>query len=296
MSPLLPALGLVLCVLGATVGYVLSRSVPAGARSLIPVDPDADNRPSRMARLREGLARRFGQLFLAGMSPKRQAEIRRRIDIAGRPGGLTLEGYGGLKAASTIIGALFGTLGALLIASPLAAIGGLLIGWLQVDLTLIAQGKARQARITRDLPDFLDVLTVTVGAGLGFRSAMSRVADALGGPVGDEVRLALTQMGYGAPRRAALEGIRDRNDSPELAQFITALLQAEELGAPLSEALASIAEDMRKAFQQSARRNASRAAPRVSLVISLLGVPAFLIVLMTALYISSNIDFGALGG
>ena len=103
------------------------------------------------------------------------------------------------------------------------------------------EGRLRQEQIERDLPDFLDILAVTVRAGLGYRLALGRVAEALGGPVGEEMLVALRQMSLGATRRAAFEALRDRNASEQLSSFVAAQLQAEELGVPLSEALNDIA-------------------------------------------------------
>jgi len=296
VNPLLPAAALLLCAIGLIGGMALMRSIPEGAQRIIPQD-DADRRPSALARMRLWLAARYGAAFLRGMGESRVATVRHRIDAAGRPGGITLERYGGMKAAATI---LFGSLGAItglfLGQLPLFTVTGLLFGWLEPDLSLLSQARRRQARIDRDLPDFLDVLTVTISAGLSFRNAMARVGEALGGPMGQEVKIALAQMRYGAPRRTALEAIRDRNDSESLAQFISALLQAEELGSPLADAMADISEDMRRAFDQRARRDAQRAVPRVSLIITMLAVPAVLVLVLGALWVGADVDLSLFGG
>ncbi len=166
-----------------------------------------------------------------------------------------------------ILGGPFALL-ALLGSSPLLAIlaGGL--GWFAPDVWVSRSGRLRQERIERDLPDFLDILAVTVRAGLGYRLSLARVAESLGGPVGEEMLIALRQMELGASRRAAFEALRERNASEQLSSFVAAQLQAEELGVPLSEALNDIAGDMRRAAHQAARRRAARAAPRVSLVVT----------------------------
>ena len=108
------------------------------------------------------------------------------------------------------------------------------------------------------------MLTVTVGAGLGFRNALDRVSSELEGPLSEEVQTVLRQLSLGSSRRAAFEGLKERNDSETLQQFVTALLHAEELGAPLGDTLSAIATDMRKAFAQDARRRAARAPSRAS--------------------------------
>ena len=92
------------------------------------------------------------------------------------------------------------------------------------------------------------------------------MAESLGGPVGEEMLVALRQMELGASRRAAFEALRERNASEQLTSFVAAQLQAEELGVPLSEALNDIAADMRRAAHQPARRRA-RARRRASSLI-----------------------------
>lgn len=295
MNPLFPALGLTLCLLLALRGVALARSTPEGVQRLIGMDENGrSQRRSLIAAAGAALGRRFGASTLALMSEKRRAAIRHRIDAAGRPGGMTLESYAAAKAGSTILFAFLGLVLAAVTGSLLLVPALALLGWLQGDLRLASTARRRQARIERDLPDFLDVLVVTVQAGLGFRDALGRVADALGGPLGQECRIALQQMGYGQARRAAFEGIRERSDSESLSQFMTALLQAEELGAPLGEALSTIAEDMRKSFGQRARREAARAVPRISIITVMIIMPGVIVLLLAAFYISSGADYGSL--
>ena len=155
-----------------------------------------------------------------------------------------------------------------------------LLGWFGPDVWLARQGRVRQERIERDLPDFLDILAVTVRAGLGYRAALGARREALGGPIGEEMLTALRQMELGASRRQAFLALRERNASESLGSFVAAQLQAEELGVPLSEALNDIAEDMRRAAHQAARRRAARAAPRVSLIVTTLIVPGSMILIL----------------
>ena len=155
----------------------------------------------------------------------------------------------------------------------------------------------RQERIERDLPDFLDILAVTVRAGLGYRAALGRVAEALGGPIAEEMLTALRQMELGASRRQAFLALRERSESESLATFIAAQLQAEELGVPLSKALNDIAEDMRRSAHQNARRRASRAAPRVSLIVTTMIVPGAMILILVSILLGSDLsESGLLGG
>ncbi len=231
--------------------------------------------------------RRFAPLVLKLMGPARVAGVRRRINAAGRPGGMTADIYATRVAGSVIV---FGAVGALVMLQASLVFGLLLIatGVLWPDLSLRALARNRQYEIERTLPDFLDVLSVTVSAGLGFRHALSRVAESMRGPLSEEFRVALRQMELGTTRREAFEEMRTRNSAESLSQFVTAILQAEELGAPLTQALLEISADMRRESAQAARRRAARTAPRVTLIVTLVMVPGVLILLAGALYVAQG--------
>lgn len=206
---------------------------------------------------------------------------------------MTIEAYAGRKASFTII---FGLLGVLFLLQGRAITGLVFIaaglGW--IDLWLAVTSRRRRERVDRDLPDFLDVLAVTVSAGVAFRTALARVAESAGGPLGDEVLLCLRQMELGVSRRDALGAMRTRTASEPLGQMVTALLQAEELGAPLSDTLVDLAVDMRRAAAQEARRRAARAAPRITLVATLIIMPGAMILIGVGLFLNSGVDFGNL--
>jgi tight adherence protein C len=256
-----------------------------------------EERRSLIRRMVERLAARLGPRIAPGIRLSRREAIARRLDLAGRPGGLTVQRFIGLKAALAVIAGGFFLF--------LAAIGGswLLVfvatgtGWFAPDILLSRSGRLRQEKIERDLPDFLDILAVTVRAGLGYRSALQRVAESLGGPAGEEILISLRQMDLGASRRDAFLALRERNNSESLSTFIGAQLQAEELGVPLSEALNDIALDMRRSAAQTARRRAARAAPRISLIVTTLIVPGSIILILASMLLGTDVlDSGVLGG
>lgn len=228
------------------------------------------------------------------LAPWRPA-IRKRIDAAGRPGGLTVEGYARRTAGYVV---LFGGLGLLLVITGRPLFGFLcFLGSFQCELSLYAKRKSRQDDIERTMPDFLDVLAVTVSAGLSFRLALARVAESMPGALGEEFVVALRQMELGTPRREAFEDLRDRNKSEAVNQFVTALLQAEELGAPLSTALADISNDLRRNSAQWAKRKAQRATPKITGITMGFTLPAQILIVITAMFYGSGVNFGGvLGG
>ncbi|MDO4716972.1 MAG: type II secretion system F family protein [Propionibacteriaceae bacterium] len=218
--------------------------------------------------------------------------LQRLIDLAGRPSGVSVDSVLGRQA------------GLLLIAIPIAMIYSLLgqgivvvlivflfLIWPLIRLTTLA--RKRREQIDNDLPDFLDVLAVTVSAGVGFRSALGTVSSRFGGPLAEEVTTTLHQISNGASVRSAFRNMRRRTNSDSVNEFVTAYLQAEELGAPLVDSLNQIALDMRRSAAQRALQRAAGVAPRITLISTLVMVPGTLIIVMIGLFVGSGVDLFA---
>jgi tight adherence protein C len=250
-------------------------------------------RRSVIVRLVSALAARLGPRLAPSLRASRRAVLEHRLDYAGRPGALTVQGFIGLKAAlAVLLGPGVGGFLALLGTNPVFIVLLTLIGWFGPDLWLARAGRLRQEAIERTLPDFLDILAVSVRAGLGYRYALRRVAEALEGPVSEEMLTVLRQIELGQDRREAFLALRERNKSESLKSFVAAQLQAEELGVPLAEALNDIATDMRRLAHQNARRQAQRAGPRVSLLVTTLIVPGSMILILLAVFFATGADGG----
>ncbi|MFC8274452.1 DUF5936 domain-containing protein [Streptomyces sp. NPDC057271] len=241
------------------------------------------------------LGMRYSAVVLRAMGPKRVNAVRRRIDLAGNPGGLTIDRYGARRAVYGFLGGLGGLVmlsnGDVLVALLLFAFAAF---WTEVGIWSAI--RIRKDQIERTLPDFLDVLAVVVSAGLAFRQALDRVADQYEGPWSDELRITLRQMDMGVSRRQAFDELRRRNDSEQVAQFVTALQQGEELGAPIVETLIQIANDMRRTDAQNARRKAAKAVPKATMVITTLMVPATMILLGAGLFLGTGTNLGSITG
>jgi len=283
--------GAACCALGIR-GLVLMRAPSRiERRELLDQPTERGGRLGPTRQLIELLGARLGPVLLARMGPRMREAAVRRLDLAGRPAGIGLERYAELKAALLAIAAVLAIL-FLALGSWFVALVCLLVGWIGLDAWLSRTGRRRQTQLERDLPDFIDILAITVRAGTGYRAALRRVASALSGPAADEVLATLRQLDLGATRREAFESLRDRNNSPTLDGFVAAQLQAEELGVPLADALASIAEDTRRAAAQTARRRAQRAAPRISLIGAVVLLPATMILIAAGMIIGSGIHLG----
>ncbi len=291
INPALTGLAGACCCGVAVRGLVLLRSQsPVERRELLELQAEL-NRAGRRGptrRLIELLGSWLGPSLLARMRPSRREAVTHRLDLAGRPGGLDLERYAELKAALLAVGGLLAVLFVAL-GSWVAAALCLAAAWIGVDLWLRRTGRLRQTQLERNLPDFIEILSITVRAGTGYRAALERVASSLAGPPAEEIDKTLRQMDLGSTRREAFEALRARNASPTLDNFVAAQLQAEELGVALADALASIAADTRRSAAQAARRRAQRATPRVSLIAAIVLLPATMILIAVGLYIGSGV-------
>ncbi|MFV0407027.1 MAG: type II secretion system F family protein [Propioniciclava sp.] len=221
--------------------------------------------------------------------------LQRLIDLAGRPPGVSVDSVLAQQAGLFLI-SLPAVILFVLVGSPI--LGLLLIPltllWPLVRLTTTA--RKRREQIDRDMPDFLDVLAVTVTAGIGFRSALDTVSLRFGGPLGEEITTTLQQIANGATLRSAFTDFQHRTDSTSVEEFVRAYLQAEELGAPLVDSLNQIATDLRSSAAQQALQKAAGIAPRITLITTLVMVPAALILVVVGLFIGVDVDLGAILG
>jgi tight adherence protein C len=292
------ALGLALA--GLLSYYVLIRGLRM-VRAQPDFDVDADpgtmhptalppDRRSLVAGVYRVLGRWSGPTISGLLGPRWRLLVTQLLAAGGQPRGLDVAGFAELQGAYTTL-AVFGTL--LMIVRGLAVFG-VLMGLLLLaypTVWLYSEAQRRQRQIEQELPDFLDILAITVTAGLGFRSAMERVGETLEGPLSDEIRRTLRRMDVGVRRRQAFVELRERNPrSATMGLFVTAIIQAEELGAPLADTLNQLAADMRREFSQQARRRAARAAPRVSLIITMIIMPAIVALIVVSLFLGSDVN------
>ena len=161
---------------------------------------------------------------------------------------------------------------------------------------LAGRVRARGRALLRELPDLLDLLAICVESGMALDPALAVTGRRLGGALGEEVGLVLRDLSLGTPRAAAYRALVERAGLPELARTVGALLQAEELGAPLSRALHGQAESLRAARRQAARDRAARAAPKIQLVVAMVMVPAILLLVIGVLAIEMARQVGAVIG
>ena len=259
------------------------------------VEEKKENGPGPLVRLSDWLGLGLQRTLLSIYGPARLRALDQRLDRAGRPEGLTARDFVRRQSGMTGVGVIAGLL-VVVAGQPLIAALLTLVMALALPLWLRSAARARQDRISRELPDFLDVLAVTVAAGLSLQSAMERVVEADDRPLSQEIRRVLEDMRLGKVRRAALTALRDRNDSQSIGSWVTAMLQAEELGSPLSGALNDIAAEIRREAAQMAKRKAARTAPQVSLVVTFTIMPGAMLLVVASLLLSNLDTLGRLFG
>jgi len=224
--------------------------------------------------------------------------IEKRLMLAGNPGGMRTAEFLGLRLIVAGAGAGLGALVGLLflggfVGILVALVLGFLMGYLAPDFWLRRRIRARQHKILLQVPDALDLLTISVRAGLGFDAALAKVVEKTEGPLPDEFRRALAEVRVGRTRRDALRDIVTRTEVPALSNFIGAVIQAEQLGVAISKVLQVQSEQLRIERRQRAEELAAKAP--IKMLFPLVGCifPSMFIVLLGPAMLRI---VGALGG
>jgi tight adherence protein C len=225
------------------------------------------------------------------------ASLRHKLVLAGNPPGFEVDRlliFKVLGVASGIVWvplvlwglALTGTTG-------LLAIGFLWVAsFLAPDLSLSRKIEARQTEIARRLPDILDLLVISVEAGLGFEQAIDRTSSSVPGPLSEEFRRMLQETRVGASRADALRALDQRTEVPELRSFILAMLQADTFGVSIARILRAQAEEMRIRRRLAAQELAQKAPIKMLFPLVLCIFPAMFVVVLGPAFISISKNIG----
>ncbi|MEV5600994.1 DUF5936 domain-containing protein [Streptomyces sp. NPDC052299] len=284
-----------LAVLGAFQGVRMYRADAKLPGDLAVALEIGASRTSATGSAIDRIGMRYAPRVLSLMGPRRVDRIRRKLDMAGNPRGLTVDRYAARRAVFGGLGIL-AALAMLMNGQVVLAVILLVYGLFWTDVIIRAAIARRKDDIERTLPDFLDVLAVVVSAGLGFRQALERVAEKYTGPWSDELRITLRQMDMGVSRRDAFDQLRRRNDSEQVSMFVSALQQGEELGAPIVDTLIQIANDMRRTDAQNARRKAAKAVPKATLIVTSFMLPGTIILIAVGFYYAANVNINEIFG
>jgi tight adherence protein C len=211
--------------------------------------------------------------------------ISRKLVLAGNPPGWTADKIAAIKVLAAGTGAAVGWLAAVALErGPLGLVGGAVvlggIGALAPGATLDIKAKGRQEGIRRALPDTMDLLTISVEAGLGFDAALHQVVKSTEGPLAQEIARMLQEMQVGVSRVDALRSLASRTDVEELTGFTLAIIQAEQFGVSVSKVLRSQASVLRTKRRQRAEEKAMKVPVKILFPLIFCILPAMFIVLM----------------
>ncbi len=222
----------------------------------------------------------------------------KRLAMAGNPGEMRTADWLGIKGIASIATAgvlflVFGVLGGNLVSGAVFALIGAGIGYILPEFWLSGRIKKRRKLILMQIPDALDLLTISVRAGLGFDAALGKVVEKMQGPLIDEFRRALAEVRVGKVRREALRDIIARTEVQPLTNFIGAIIQAEQLGVSISKVLQVQSEQLRIERRQRAEEMAAKAP--IKMLFPLVGCifPSLFIVILGPAIILIVANLGA---
>ena len=211
--------------------------------------------------------------------------IRRQLDRAGNPAKWTLDRVIAFK----VMGAGAGFIAGLLV-TQLMGVGtttrivdcgaGLAIGFLAPNLYLYQVAYDRAAKMQRELPDAIDLMTISVESGLGFDAAVQQVAKNTEGPLAEEFARVLREMQIGQGRSDALRALGERTTVPELRTFVGAMVQADAFGIPIAQVLRVQSSEIRVKRRQRAEQKAQQVPVKITIPLIFTILPTLFIAVM----------------
>ena len=291
---LFTALVVALSILG-----VLTSAGGAGARSVAAVQA-MNSAPSIIA---DELDRPFTERVIAPLGERlvgvgrkitradTAAKIAHRLDIAGNPPAWDVNRIIGLKVLG--LGGV-GTLGFLFCLSRgyelnkvmLLTAGFAAFGYLLPNILLKNAGDKRETLMRNALPDAIDLLTISVEAGLGFDAAVARVAKNTSGPLAQEFSRLLQEMQLGIGRAEAMRAMGERTSLADLKSFCLAMVQADSLGIPIARVLRIQSHEMRTKRRQRAEEAAQKVPVKILFPVIFFILPTIFIVVIGPVFLS----------
>lgn len=211
--------------------------------------------------------------------------IRQKLELAGNPPGWSVDRVTSLKFVG-----FASALGLTLVACLTLAVGmgpalavcviAALVGYLAPNMYLYQKAYDRTQKIQRALPDALDLLTISVEAGLGFDAALSHVAKNTEGPLADELSRVLQEMQIGLGRAAALRALAERTNVTDLRGFVSSMVQADAFGIPIGNVLRVQSSEIRTKRRQRAEELAQKVPVKILFPLMLFILPCLFIAVM----------------
>jgi tight adherence protein C len=234
--------------------------------------------------LLDRVATRLGDRFAHRLGHLRESELRRRLAAAGAYR-ITPRKFLGYRLLATIVTPvvwawLASTAGESSGTTIVGAVVAAVVGWIMPMVMLKTRAERRARQIDDDLPELIDLLIVTIEAGLGFIGSMQEAANHLNGPLGDELRLTLQEQRMGLAIDEALRNMLARTETPAMRSFVRSILQGETLGVSIGQIMRNLADEMRTRRRQKAEERAQKAPVKILFPLIFLIFPAMFVILL----------------
>lgn len=294
-----------LALIGAAVVLVVRAAAIARARSVHTLSQigsysfasaSADAAGRSLGGTVDGIAARLGELAEKAFGRLDEKRIRTLLISAGIYG-ISPRKFTGYRVLSVVALPLLWTW--MFSAGGMAAflfvlgLGGMIYaGWRLPVWIVQMRARRRLAQIEYDLPELIDLLVVTVEAGVGFNASLSLAADRLSGPLGEEIRLVLHEQTLGLATNEALRNLLERCDTPSVRSFVRSILQGETLGVSIGQIMRNLADEMRKRRRAAAEERAQKAPVKMLFPLAFLMLPSLFVVILWPAFHSILHTFG----
>lgn len=231
------------------------------------------------------------------ISTQKEQKLEAKLLQAGSPFGMGSVDFGVFKLILCILlPIVFGLYGKLLNSGLLGiivlAMLGLVISIYIPDFYINIKIKQRYKQALKELPDFLDILTVCLEAGLGFDGALSKVISKKTGVLSSEFHICLEQIRLGKTRKEGLTGVKERLAFDEIKALINSIIQAEKLGISMVQILRVKSQEEREKRKQRAEEEAMKAPIKILFPLVLFIFPSIFIVLLGPVILQMMNEFG----
>ena len=223
--------------------------------------------------------------------------IHHKLDLAGNPAGWTVDRVVSGKVLGAGLGLLVGLVLSLMLGQSLpvrlvVVLAITVLGFFGPSLVLYQRAYDRAERLQRDLPDAIDLLTISVEAGLGFDAAIQQVAVHTQGPLADEFARVLREMQIGQGRAAALRALGERTNVADVRTFVGAMVQADAFGIPIAHVLRVQSQEIRVKRRQRAEHKAQQVPVKMTVPLIFCILPCLFVAVMGPAVISIMGTFG----
>jgi tight adherence protein C len=262
----------------AALGWGLTDRPSAARARLVDGLPEPASTPTplvgMMRQVGEATRRRLPNVLVDGLDVN--------LVQAGHPGGVDLPRILGIKVVLSALSAFLFLLDGKIVFAAIAAV----VLFFLPDYWVLSVRDKRRAEIRSAAADLIDQMTICVEAGLGFESALARIASTNAGPLSDELRHTMSDISAGVPRAQALRALADRADIAEIRQLVTALLQAQKHGVSTAETLRIQSAEMRLKRSQATEEKAAKLTVKIIFPIIFCFMPVFVIITLVPSLIS----------